>query len=113
MAFRRVARADEIPPGHSRTFVVNAPVALANQDGRIYALYGLCPHRRRPLEGGRVWGNILTCPWHNFQYDIRTGENRSPSNVYPEDGPYLREQLRPLATYRVEVRDGDVWVDFE
>ena len=112
MAFQRLARAEEIPPGETRSVrVAAAPVILANWAGRIYALSGVCPHRHNPLEGARVWDYLLDCPWHHFQYDVRSGENHYPKNVYPADYPRLQEQLRPLRTYPVQVRDGDVWVD--
>jgi hypothetical protein len=34
-----------------------------------------------------------------------------PRNVYPKDYKRLDAQLRPLATYAAELRDGEVWVD--
>jgi 3-phenylpropionate/trans-cinnamate dioxygenase ferredoxin subunit len=89
------------------------PLILANWEGQIYALYGVCPHRQNPLEGARVWDYLLNCPWHHFQYDVRTGENHYPQNVYPADYPRLQQQLRPLQTYPVEIREGEVWVDLE
>ncbi len=114
MAFVKVARADEIPPGRTRFRLVGPrPLILANLEGRIFALHGICPHQGNPLEGAHLWDNLLTCPWHNFQYDVRSGENYYPKNVYPEDVPELRRQLRPLPTYPVEIREGDVWVDLE
>jgi len=52
------------------------PVILANYEGRIYALHGLCPHRCNPLEGAVMWDHLVDCPFHHFQYDVRTGEKR-------------------------------------
>ena len=112
MALQKLARADEIPPGKTRFFCVGeSPVILANWAGQIYALYGVCPHRNNPLQGATLWDHFLNCPWHHFMYDVRTGENHFPKNVYPTDYPRLQEQLRPLKTYPVQVKDGDVWVD--
>ena len=114
MAFRKLARAEEIPPGQTKFVCVGeAPVILANWAGRIYALYGLCPHRANPLEGATMWDHLLDCPWHHFQYDVTTGENYFPKNVYPLDYPRLQEQLRPLKTYPVRIEGGEVWVDLE
>ena len=39
--------------------------------------------------------HVLTCPWHGWQYDLRTGENEFDRAI----------QLR---TYEVRVEDGDV-----
>ena len=93
--------------------VGEAPVLLANWAGRIYAFHGICPHQNNALEGARVWDYLLACPWHQFQYDVRTGENHYPKNVYPEDYTRLQEQLHPLKAYPVQLKDGEVWVDLE
>ena len=88
------------------------PVILANWRGHVYALYGRCPHQNNPLEGAVLWENLLDCPWHHYQYDVRTGENHFPRNVFPvQDMPHLRRELRSLETYPVELRDGEIWVD--
>lgn len=105
-------RADELPPGSAKAARVGSlPIVLVNDEGQIYALYGLCSHQQRPLEGGTVWKGVLDCPWHHFQWDVRTGENIFPRNVYPLDSkPHLREQVRTLPTYPVSVVDGYVEV---
>lgn len=74
-------------------------------------LDGICPHRQNPLEGATLLGYLLDCPWHHFQYDVRTGGNHFPRNVYPPDMPGLEAQLRPLRTYSVNVAGGDLLVD--
>lgn len=114
MALVRIARTEEVPSGQTRFFrIAGQPVLVANVGGEFFATYGLCPHRGNPLEGATLIDSLLDCPWHHFQYDVRTGENHFPRNVYPEDLPVLKAQLRPLEKYRVEVRDGEVWADLE
>lgn len=112
MPFHFVARTEEIPPGQTRYYRVNGhPLVIARWEDRYFALGGICPHRLNPLEGAQLWGHLLDCPWHHFQYDIRTGENYFPRNVYPQDYPELEEQLRPLPTYRIELRGPEIWVE--
>jgi 3-phenylpropionate/trans-cinnamate dioxygenase ferredoxin component len=112
MAFQKLALVDEVPAGKTKFVCVeDTPVILANYDGQIYALYGLCPHRDNPLDGAMLWVNLIDCPFHHFQYDVKTGRNYFPQNVYPKDYPRLQEQLKPLKTYPVEVRNMEVWVD--
>jgi 3-phenylpropionate/trans-cinnamate dioxygenase ferredoxin component len=110
--FQRIATVEQVPPGHTRYLRIgNRPLILANREGEIYALSGICPHQKNPLEGATLWDYLLDCPWHHFQYDVRTGENHFPKNVYPSDMPQLLTQLEPLRTYRVEVRNNEIWVD--
>jgi 3-phenylpropionate/trans-cinnamate dioxygenase ferredoxin component len=112
MAFQKLASLDEVPAGRTKFVCVDdMPVILANWEGRIYALYGLCPHQNNPLEGAILWDDLIDCPYHHFQYDVQTGKDYFPENVYPKDYSKLQEQLRPLRTYPVELRDSEVWVD--
>jgi 3-phenylpropionate/trans-cinnamate dioxygenase ferredoxin component len=114
MAFQKLAMVDEVPAGKTKFICAReTPVILANREGRIYALSGMCPHQNNPLEGAILWNNLIDCPYHHFQYDVQTGANYFPANVYPKDYPKLQEQLNPLKTYPVELRDGEVWVDID
>lgn len=114
MAFQKVASLDEVPAGRTKFVCAgNRQIVLANWQGRVYALHGVCPHQGFPLEGAALWDNLIECPYHHFQYKVESGENHYPSNVYPQDYPELQKQLRPLRTYPVEVRDTEVWVDLE
>jgi 3-phenylpropionate/trans-cinnamate dioxygenase ferredoxin subunit len=114
VSWHLAGRVEEVPPGRTRiSCIAGKPVVLAHWQGRIYALGGMCPHRNNPLDGAQLWDHLIDCPWHHFQYDIRTGENHFPKNVYPADYPELQKQLRPLPTYRVELRGSEIWVDLE
>jgi nitrite reductase/ring-hydroxylating ferredoxin subunit len=73
--WHRVATVDECPPGGSLERVAgDRIVALFNVDGVFYALDGVCPHQGGPLGKGRLEGCIVTCPWHGWQFDVRSGQ---------------------------------------
>ena len=64
----------------------------------IRACNNRCPHEGYPLREGTLDGNcLLTCNWHNWKFDLETGENQ-------REGDRLR-------IYPVEIRDGDVWIE--
>ncbi len=73
--FVSVARPQDIPPGEARAYVVgDREVAVFNQDGTFYAIENACPHQGGPLAEGFIEGPIVTCPWHAWCFDVRTGE---------------------------------------
>ena len=112
MGLVRVAGVADVPPGRTVFVTVQStPVLIVNAEGRFFALHGICPHRNNPLEGATVLGHLVDCPWHHFQYDVRTGANHYPRNVYPDDMPQLEAQIRPLRTYPLVVRDQHILVD--
>jgi nitrite reductase (NADH) small subunit len=80
-----VAQLSDCPPGAALEVVADDRiVALLNVEGTIYALDGVCPHQGGPLGRGKLVGCVLTCPWHGWQFDARTGQHQlSASLVQP------------------------------
>jgi nitrite reductase (NADH) small subunit len=75
-------------------------VALFRVANEFYALDGMCPHQGGPLGQGRLAGCVVTCPWHGWQYDVRSGQHQSiPSLVH--------------RTFPVKVEDGEVYVELD
>jgi nitrite reductase (NADH) small subunit len=99
MAFVRVAAVDEINPGQVREARVGAEsIAVANVDGHFYAISNTCFHRGGPLGQGVLDGKVLTCPWHGWSFDVTNGR-------------LSLNQAGGVACYKVEVRDGDLFVE--
>ncbi len=48
-------------------------IALFQVNGCFHAIDNTCKHRGGPLNEGSIDGNVVTCPWHGFQFDITTG----------------------------------------
>lgn len=72
--FREAAAVSEVPAGELRAVAVDGvPVLLTAVEGEIYAFRNGCPVDGLPLEGGRLTGTVLVCPWHNCAFDARTG----------------------------------------
>ena len=99
MALMRAAKTDEIPLGAVREFQVDGKtLAIANVDGKFYALDNTCLHRGGPLGQGVLSGKIVTCPWHGWEYDVTTGKLAA--------NPSAGVQCYPL-----QIRGEDIWVD--
>jgi nitrite reductase/ring-hydroxylating ferredoxin subunit len=95
----RVASVAACPPGTCIEVVAaDRIVALFNVAGAFYALDGVCPHQGGPLGKGSLNGSIVTCPWHGWQFDVRTGRHQLSAAL-----------LQPAFPVRVE--DGMVMVD--
>ena len=73
-------------------------IALFLRDGQVFACNNRCPHEGYPLSEGSLDDQcVLTCNWHNWKFDLATGEN-----------VYRGDQLR---IYPVDIRDGHIWLD--
>lgn len=56
-----------------RVEVTGIPVMLIKQNGAIYAIEATCTHVGGPLDEGKLDGHLVTCPWHESVFDVRTG----------------------------------------
>ncbi len=74
--FVEVGRLEDLPRGAMKAVDVDGrSILIANVDGEPYAFANVCPiEGRLPLEGGRLTGSVLVCPWHNCAYDVRSGK---------------------------------------
>lgn len=71
----KVAELGELTPGHGKLVQVDGEdVALFNVNGTYYALGAECPHEGGPLHEGEVDGDSIICPWHAFDFHVKTGE---------------------------------------
>ena len=99
MARHIIGTVDEIPPGERKLVTIEGrEIGVFNVHGEFYALRNRCPHQGGALCKGRVSGfvtarvpgeyeytrkgEILRCPWHGWEYDIKTGQSWvDPSSV--------------------------------
>jgi 3-phenylpropionate/trans-cinnamate dioxygenase ferredoxin subunit len=124
MASHIVAAVDDIPPGKRKLVEVNGrAIVVFNLGGDFFALANRCPHRGGSLYHGiqtglvqsnspgdycySRLGEMVKCPWHGWEFDIRTGKSWcDPSRIrarqYPvavkpgvelTEGPYKAESF--------------------
>jgi len=75
MEWTRVGDLSLIPSGTSKVFTIDRyDVAVFNIDGTFYALENACPHQGGPIADGWVESLEVTCPWHAWCFDLRTGK---------------------------------------
>ncbi len=96
--WEKVAKLQDIPEGTGVASQVGEDsVALFNCRGEIFSVQSRCPHRGAPLVEGELNDNVLTCPWHAWQFDVKTG-------CYV-DNPELK-----IKSYPVRVQSDDVYI---
>jgi nitrite reductase/ring-hydroxylating ferredoxin subunit len=119
-----VATVDQIPPGQRKLVEVgDREIVVFNLGGEFFALNNRCPHRGGSLADGIQTGlvestepgqysysrpgEMVKCPWHGWEYDIRTGKSwcdpsrlrirQYPVSVRPGaqlvEGPYVAESF--------------------
>ena len=126
-----VARAADLPPGTRKLVTVDGKaIVVLNVGGELFALSDKCPHKGASLSGGKLTGlvesrtpgeycysragEMLRCPWHGWEFDVRSGRSYCDPKrmrlmsyaVSVEPGARLAEGPYSAETFPVEV-DGD------
>lgn len=95
----RIAKIDEVEEG--KGMVVEAGgkcLALFKMDGAFHVIDNTCLHRGGPLGEGDVEGDTVSCPWHGWEYNVKTGH-------------CLTNPSSHVRSYPTVVEDGEVKVD--
>jgi nitrite reductase/ring-hydroxylating ferredoxin subunit len=88
-----VAETRDIAPGERKRVEARGRLlVILNLDGEFFAISDRCPHQGGPLSQGRITGHVsssapgeycysrrgevIRCPWHAWEYDVRTGKSR-------------------------------------
>lgn len=70
----KVANLSEVEPGRGMVAEIrDKALAVFNIDGTFYAIDNTCLHRGGPLGEGELAGDTVTCPWHGWEYNVKTG----------------------------------------
>jgi 3-phenylpropionate/trans-cinnamate dioxygenase ferredoxin component len=94
----KMGKASELSPGKSiEKRILARRIAVFNVDGELFGIESDCKHMKASLQRGTVRDKIVTCPWHHWQYDIRTGQ-------------CLTVDKFKLKTYQVEIEGDDVYI---
>ncbi|MBI4737254.1 MAG: Rieske 2Fe-2S domain-containing protein [candidate division NC10 bacterium] len=97
--FVKVGRVGDLADGQAKVVQVDGlRIALFYVGGRFYALEAACPHEGGPLADGVIEGLRIVCPWHGYDFHLKTGECG------------LDPDLRAL-TYPVKVQDDDLLIE--
>jgi ferredoxin-nitrite reductase len=70
---------------------------LFRVDGEVRCTDAACPHEGASLADGEIKNGVVTCPWHNWEFDVCTGCSLDPPG-------------NDLQTYETLVEDGQIFI---
>lgn len=103
----KIGKMSDIPPNRMTAVeVLDKKILVANLDGRLYAMDGLCTHAAGHLWEGKLVGTTVKCPKHGSEFDVRTGKVIK--------GPWVPfGRASDLRTYVVNVEGDDIFLNSE
>lgn len=100
MNWTDIGHIDDVPLRGARVVrtALGCVAVFRTAEAEIFAASNTCPHRGGPLSEGIVHGTRVTCPLHNWVFDLNTGEAQGA-----DDGR--------IATYPVRLEAGRILID--
>ena len=97
--FVKVAKKSEIPDDTGKLVQANGKdIALFKAGGKVCAIYAICAHQGGPLDEGGLTGNLVTCPWHGWEFDVTSGACTFNDSI-------------KLPTFKVREEGEDIYVE--
>jgi NAD(P)H-dependent nitrite reductase small subunit len=94
-----VAQVSDVPTDRGCLIeVAGRKIALFRIGESVYAIDNVCPHKGGPLNEGILNEGVVSCPWHHWGFDVRTGAMPSVPS-------------KKIACFAVRVEAGDVYLD--
>jgi nitrite reductase/ring-hydroxylating ferredoxin subunit len=75
-------------------------ILLIRVEGAVHAIANKCAHMACPLEGGRLEGHVITCPCHDWSFDVRSGAFTQAAEIR-------------VATYPTRVEDDKIVLNLQ
>ena len=99
MSWIDICALDEVPLRGARKIRTKAGCLALFRTGEteVFATSNICPHRGGPLSEGIVHGRSVTCPLHNWVFDLETGAAKGEAGR--------------IDTYALRVEAGRVLID--
>ena len=102
MAYERACALDEVTPDQGLAVTLgDLEIVVARDGDEVFALQNECSHAAVALSEGEVADCQIECWLHGSMFDLRTGK---PTNL---------PATEPVATFPVDLRGTDVYVDTE
>ena len=88
----------ELPPGKSvEKKILARRVAVFNDKGTLYGIEADCKHMKASLCTGKVENGTITCKWHHWKYDLKSGKCLNIKNI-------------KLKRYEIEINGEDIYL---
>lgn len=99
-----IGKLSDFPEGKmKKVFVEGRELLIANIRGDIYSIDDVCTHEECSLADGFLQGEVVTCPCHLAQFNVKTGSVLQ--------NPATGDVIEPEPTFKIKVENEKVFVE--
>jgi len=101
MSWIKVAKVTDVPTNTGLAVEAEGQaLALYKVEDQVYAIDGICPHAGGPMAEGSLNGCLVMCPWHGWEFNVKTGDC--------DFNPDIKTK-----TYPVKLEGEDIYINLE
>jgi nitrite reductase (NADH) small subunit len=99
--FVPICKLSDVPSGQGKMIrptqgrLATKPVAVFNDNGKIYVTNFVCPHTGGPMSEGTIKDGVVECPYHAWAFNAETGISAGKGD-------------HPIDIYEVKVEGDDI-----
>lgn len=102
--FVKIGNVSEFPEGKMKKVTVKGKdLLVANINGEIYSIDDICTHAECSLADGFLRGDVVTCPCHLAQFNVKTGKKVA--------NPATGQNIADEPAFKVKVEKNEVFVE--
>ncbi|MBI2546923.1 MAG: non-heme iron oxygenase ferredoxin subunit [Candidatus Aenigmarchaeota archaeon] len=100
----KIGKLSDFTEGKMQKVIVNGKdLLVVNIGGTIYSIDDLCTHEECSLADGFIRGEVVTCPCHLAQFNVKTGKKVAN----PATGVNIADE----SSFKVKVENNEVFVE--
>jgi len=102
MDFIKIAKVNDFCDKHIKSYSIMGKKigVVRKENGNFFAIEVGCKHQKADLTQGEIKGMIVTCPRHQWQYDLSTGKCLNHDSV-------------DLRRHELKIEDGDIFISLQ
>jgi phenylpropionate dioxygenase-like ring-hydroxylating dioxygenase large terminal subunit len=92
-----------------RREIAGEPITLGrDNDGKVFALRDICPHRAAPLSSGCIKSGTVECPYHGWRFGIEDGACKEIPALC--EGQEMQTEKIKVRTFPTQENGELIWV---
>lgn len=110
MAWNNICKTSDIENGKAKEFDLNGKkILISNFDNKYYAIDSICSHMGGDLGKGKINNNVVICPKHHAQFDLKTGKVTKNINGFFK--AMTRKEASDLKSYNTKVENENIMIE--
>ncbi len=110
MAWNKIGNSNELKPDEVKEYDIDGKkILVSNMDNQLYAIDALCSHMGQDLGKGKRNNDIIICPKHHAQFNVKNG--KVEKNINAIFKMITRKDASDLNSYEIKIENNEIMIN--